>query len=205
MTIELNQERRQALRFGTVTVGLSLLTRSAMAQTVWPNRPIRWIVPYPPGGQTDIVSRYLGEKLSVALGQQVVIENRAGAQGIVGITAAKQAAANGYTFVYVNSSNFCINVFAYSKLSYSQEDFDPVSQLGEAALGMVVSSASGIRSLEDYVSFVKKSPGKPAMALLATEVLHICMLKCLPNWRSWIRCMLPTKVQGRRFKTLWRV
>jgi tripartite-type tricarboxylate transporter receptor subunit TctC len=74
MTIELNQERRQALRFGTVTVGLSLLTRSAMAQTVWPNRPIRWIVPYPPGGQTDIVSRYLGEKLSVALGQQVVIE-----------------------------------------------------------------------------------------------------------------------------------
>ena len=51
-------------------------------------------------------------------------------------------------------------MFAYSKLSYSQEDFDPVSQLGEAALGMVVSSASGIRSLEDYVSFVKKSPGK---------------------------------------------
>ena len=57
MGIQLNQKRRQGLRFGTVTVGLSLLTRSATAQTVWPNRPIRWIVPYPPGGQTDIVSR----------------------------------------------------------------------------------------------------------------------------------------------------
>jgi tripartite-type tricarboxylate transporter receptor subunit TctC len=90
----------------------------------------------------------------------VVVENRAGAQGIVGITAAKQSAPDGYTFVYINSSNYCINMFAYTKLSYSQDDFDPVTQLGEAALGMVVSSATGIKSLEDYIAYVKKNPGK---------------------------------------------
>jgi len=160
MVMKLNLGRRTVLRFSAATLGLTGLAKPGLSQTLWPNRPVRWLVPYPPGGQTDIVSRYLGDRLSAAFGQQVVIENKAGAQGIVGITAAKQAAANGYTFVYVNSSNYCINMFAYSKLPYSQEDFDPVSQLGEAALGMVVSSSSGIRSIEDYVAFVRKNRGK---------------------------------------------
>jgi tripartite-type tricarboxylate transporter receptor subunit TctC len=154
--------RRSALLAAAGATGLGAVGAplSAQAQAAWPNRPIKWIVPYPPGGQTDIVSRYLAEKLSTALGQPVVVENRAGAQGIVGITAAKQAAPDGYTFVYINSSNYCINMFAYTKLSYSQDDFDPVSQLGEAALGMVVSSSSGIKSLDEYIAFVRKNPGK---------------------------------------------
>ena len=153
--------RRAALLGAASAAGLAAtgLHATASAQAAWPNRPIKWIVPYPPGGQTDIVSRYLAEKLGTALGQPVVVENRAGAQGIVGITAAKQAAPDGYTFVYINSSNYCINMFAYTKLSYSQDDFDPVSQLGEAALGMVVSSASGIKNLDEYIAHVKKNPG----------------------------------------------
>ncbi len=157
-----NTSRRTALLGAASAAGLAAasLPTTASAQAAWPNRPIKWIVPYPPGGQTDIVSRYLAEKLSTALGQPVVVENRAGANGIVGITAAKQSAPDGYTFVYINSSNYCINMFAYTKLSYSQDDFDPVSQLGEAALGMVVSSASGIKSLDEYIAFVKKNPGK---------------------------------------------
>jgi tripartite-type tricarboxylate transporter receptor subunit TctC len=131
----------------------------AFAQT-WPDRPIKLVVPYPPGGQTDIVSRYLAEKLSPVLGQQVIVENKVGANGIIGITATKQSPPDGYTFVYINSSNYCINMFAYTKLPYSQDDFDPVTQLGEAALGMIVSSASGIKTLDEYIAFVKKNPGK---------------------------------------------
>jgi tripartite-type tricarboxylate transporter receptor subunit TctC len=138
---------------------------AALAQPAWPSRPIRLIVPYPPGGQTDIVSRFLAEKLAPVLGQPVVVDNRAGAQGIVGVVAAKQAPADGYTFVYVNSSNFCINVFAYTKLPYSPlEDFDMVTQLGEAALGMIVSSASGIRTVDEYVAHARRNPGKTTFA-----------------------------------------
>jgi tripartite-type tricarboxylate transporter receptor subunit TctC len=137
---------------------------AAHAQAAWPARPVKIIVPYPPGGQTDIVTRYLAEKLTPVLGQPVIVENRAGAQGIVGITAAKQSAPDGYTFVYINSSNYCINLFAYTKLPYSQDDFEPVTQLGEAALGMIVSSASGIKSIPEYIAYVKKNPGKTTYA-----------------------------------------
>ena len=154
--------RRAALLGAASAAGLAAagLPNASQAQAAWPNRPIKWIVPYPPGGQTDIVSRYLAEKLSSALGQQVVVENRAGANGIVGITAAKQSAPDGYTFVYINSSNYCINMFAYTKLPYSQDDFEPVTQLGEAALGLVVASNLGIKTLPEYIAYVKKNPGK---------------------------------------------
>jgi tripartite-type tricarboxylate transporter receptor subunit TctC len=156
-------------RFITRLAALALLALAplgaALAQTAWPSRPIRLIVPYPPGGQTDIVSRFLAEKLAPVLGQPVVVENRAGAQGIVGMVAAKQAPADGYTFVYVNSSNFCINVFAYAKLPYSPlEDFDMVTQLGEAALGMIVPSASGIRTVDEFVAHARRNPGKTTFA-----------------------------------------
>lgn len=84
-----------------------LFASSAFAQ--WPVKPVRLISPYPPGGQTDIISRYLADKLQPALGQPVLVENRAGANGIVGIEAAKNSAPDGYTFVYSNVSNISIN------------------------------------------------------------------------------------------------
>ena len=77
---------------------LALLSFEAGAQA-WPAKPIRLIAPYPPGGQTDIVSRWLGDRLTPVLGQPIVVENRAGAQGAVGLQAAKTAAPDGYTFV----------------------------------------------------------------------------------------------------------
>ena len=82
----------RAIRLSVALAVAMSVTLGVSAQTLYPSRPVRIVVPYPPGGQTDIVSRYLAEKLSSALGQPVVVENRAGAQGIVGITAAKQSA-----------------------------------------------------------------------------------------------------------------
>ena len=87
---------------------LMLLAAEAQAQA-WPSKPIKLIAPYPPGGQTDVVARYFAEKLTGVLGQQVIVENKAGAQGMVGAEIAKNAAPDGYTFVYVNSSMMCIN------------------------------------------------------------------------------------------------
>ncbi|MFY9314908.1 MAG: tripartite tricarboxylate transporter substrate binding protein [Burkholderiales bacterium] len=143
---------------------LALISFQADAQT-WPNKPVRIIVPYPPGGQTDIITRWLGDKLAPVLGQPVLAENRAGAQGIVGLEAAKNAAPDGYTFVYSNVSNISLNPHMYEKLPYDgQKDFAPVTQLGLSVLAMVVPSSLGPKSLKEFVAWAKASPGKVSYA-----------------------------------------
>jgi len=126
----------------------------------WPAKPVRLIAPYPPGGQTDIVSRWLAERLAPQLGQPVVVENRAGAQGIIGIEAARNAAADGHTLVYVNMSNIAINPHVYDKLPYDgQRDFVAVAQLGVTVLALTVPAALGTRSLGEFVARVRANPG----------------------------------------------
>lgn len=143
---------------------LALISIQVDAQT-WPNRPIKLIAPYPPGGQTDIVSRWLGEKLTPVLGQPVVVENRAGAQGAVGLQAAKTAAPDGYTFVYTNVSNLSIAPNLETSLPYdAQKDFAPVTQLGLTVLAMVVPSALGPKNLKEFVAWAKANPGKVSFA-----------------------------------------
>ncbi|MGE0315203.1 MAG: Bug family tripartite tricarboxylate transporter substrate binding protein [Lautropia sp.] len=146
-----------------MTAGAPWAAGTARADT-WPSKPIRLIVPYPPGGQTDIVSRWLGEKLSPILGQPIVIENKAGAQGIVGLSAGKQAAPDGYTFVYANVSNLLINKFAYAKLPYDTADFEMVTQLGLAPLGMVVQKEMGVKTVAEFVERIGKAGTKASFA-----------------------------------------
>ena len=96
------------------------------------------MAPYPPAGQTDVVSRYFADKLTGVLGQQVIVENKPGAQGMVGAEMVKHAAPDGHTFLYVNSSMMCINPYVYKKLPYDGfKDFVPVTQHGLAPLAMV--------------------------------------------------------------------
>jgi len=131
----------------------------------WPNKPIRLIAPYPPGGQTDVVSRWLGEKLTPVLGQPLVIENRAGAQGAVGLQAAKNAAPDGYTFVYTNVSNLSIAPNLDVSLPYdAQKDFAPVTQLGLTVLAMVVPGSLGPKTLKDFIAYAKGNQGKLSFA-----------------------------------------
>ena len=136
----------------------------ALAQA-WPAKPIRLIIPYPPGGQTDIVGRWLGGKLATALGQPIVIDNRVGAQGIVGMSAAKAAEADGYTYVYSNVSISLINRYAHAKLPYDVlTDFEPVSLIGYTTLGLAVPAESGLKTLADLIRYVKANPGKTTFA-----------------------------------------
>ena len=152
------------LRFLGLACALAWPINTALAQA-WPSRPIKIIVPYPPGGQTDVVSRWLGEKLQAVLGQTFVIDNKAGAQGVVGLAALKQAPADGYTILYANSSNLIINKFAMAKLPYETlDDFEMISQIGMAALGMVVAPATGIKNVSDFVSHARANPGKTSFA-----------------------------------------
>ena len=155
--------RRHAL-LASLSAALAARTAPSLAQA-WPGKPIRLISPYPPGGQTDIVGRWLGARLSAVLGQQVVMDNRAGAQGIVGMSAAKGAAPDGYTFVYSNVSISLINRFAHAKLPYDAlTDFEPVSLLGFTTLGLAVPQASGLKTLDELVRNVKANPGKTTYA-----------------------------------------
>jgi tripartite-type tricarboxylate transporter receptor subunit TctC len=171
----------------------------ASAQPAWPAKPIRLIVPYPPGGQTDIVSRWLGEPLAPVLGQPFVIDNRAGAQGIVGLQALKQAAPDGHTIAYGNTSNLIINQFAYRRLPYDpMADFEAVSQLGLAPLGLAVPTASGIRSVDQFVQWVRANPGKPTSRRSAPAARRTCMARCssCTPGSTWSTC--PTRARARR-------
>ncbi len=151
------------MRVLAILLGIFISTISNAQQ--WPNKPIRIIVPYPPGGQTDIITRWLGEKLAPVLGQPVLAENRAGAQGIVGLEAAKNAAPDGYTFVYSNVSNISLNPHMHEKLPYDgQKDFAPVTQLGLSVLAMVVPASLGPKTLKEFVAWAKANQGKVSFA-----------------------------------------
>lgn len=143
----------------------AILSLPAWAQSAWPDKPIKLVAPYPPGGQTDLVSRFLAERLAATLGQSVIVENKVGAQGIVGLEAVKNAPADGYTFVYVNVSNISINPHVHAKLPYDGlRDFAPVSQIGLTVLAMVVPPSLGVKTLPEFIALAKAQPGRLSFA-----------------------------------------
>ncbi|MBL8384592.1 MAG: tripartite tricarboxylate transporter substrate binding protein [Burkholderiales bacterium] len=148
-----------------VLVALAALVPAAAVAQQWPARPIKLIIPYPPGGQTDIISRWLADKLTPVLGQPVVPENRAGAQGSVGLQAAKNSPPDGYTFVYTNVSNISINPHIQANLPYDGlKDFATVTQLGLSVLAMVVPTSLNIRTLPEFIEHAKRNAGKVSFA-----------------------------------------
>jgi tripartite-type tricarboxylate transporter receptor subunit TctC len=123
----------------------------------YPEKPIRWIIPYPPGGSNDVLARYIGIKLSQRIGQQIVIDNRGGANGIIGAQLAAQAPADGYTIVIISTS-FVLNA-AVRKLPYDiQKSFDPVAMIASSPNSIVTHPTQGYKSLQDLVSQAKAKP-----------------------------------------------
>ncbi len=148
--------RRMAL------AGFVLLAQAAQAQD-WPQKPVRFIVPYPPGGGTDVIARIIQEPLSRALGQQVVIENRGGAGGALGTEAAAKSAADGYTFLFTLSSH-TINPLLY-KLSFDVEkDFVSVTTVASLPQLIATNPASPFKTMQDIVAQAKAQPDKVAYA-----------------------------------------
>jgi tripartite-type tricarboxylate transporter receptor subunit TctC len=149
---------------------LSLLAAAfgAAAQD-WPSRTIRIIVPFPPGGATDIPARLVAPKLSEALGQPVVVENRTGAGGIVGIQAAAQSQPDGYTLLMATNGELVMNPSIYPKLPYDPfKDFVPVSIMLESPMLLVTSASSPFNSLADVISAAKAKPGAVTYATAGT-------------------------------------
>ncbi len=140
------------------------LSQSVIGQN-WPARPVRIVVPYPPGGLADVIARYVSQQIAPALGQPVIADNKPGAQGIVGLEIVKNAPADGYTFGYAVMPAIAINPHLYPKLPYdSARDFAPVTQLGLASLGMVVPASLKVKNVPDFIAYVRANPGKVSYA-----------------------------------------
>ena len=142
-------------------LALLALAGAAFAQTQsYPSRPIRLIVPFGAGSGTDVVARILAPKLSDSLGQQVVVDNRTGAGGIVGTDLVAKAQPDGHTLLFALSSH-AINASLYSKLPYdTRKDFATVTQLISGPLVMVINPALPVASVKDMVAYVKSKPGQ---------------------------------------------
>lgn len=152
----------------TFVSGLVLLcsaaTLPAAAQSDYPNRPIKWIVPYPPGGTTDLLARLMGTWLSQRLGQQVIVDNRAGGGNNIGTEMAIKAAPDGYTVHLVNPAN-AINATLYPKLPFNfLEDLVPVGGIVRVPNVMTVTKNFPAKTVAEFVEYGKKNPGKINMA-----------------------------------------
>ena len=139
---------------------LLLAAPFAAAQT-FPAKPIRVIVPSPPGDGSDVMARLIGEKLTAAWGQQVVVDNRPGAGGRIGTEAAAKAPADGYTWIMANAGSHGINGGLYRNLPYDLEkDFAPITQIMRAPNALVVSPSLGVKNVGELIALLKKNPGK---------------------------------------------
>ena len=145
---------------GAVFLAGVLLAAAAAAQS-WPQKPVRFIVPFPPGGATDISARLLGERLQDIWGQTVVIENRGGAGGGVGAAEAARAAPDGYTLFFPSGSVMTANQHIYARLNYDPEkDFVPVTNVVTGPQVLVVSAKSPYKTVKDLIDAARSNPGK---------------------------------------------
>lgn len=126
-----------------------------------PSRPITLIVPFPAGGGNDTVARIVAQGLSTALGQQVVVDNRGGANGVVAMRAAAKATPDGQTLLFANSSTTSINPALYANIGYdAHKDFAPIGMIAQLGIGIVAHPSFAPKSVGELVSLVKAEPGK---------------------------------------------
>lgn len=137
---------------------------AAAAAQDWPAQPVRWIVPYPAGGGTDVLARTVANALEKPLGQTIIVENRPGAATIIGATAIAQAAPDGYVVGTADSGTLAFNPSLYAKLAYDAEQFTYIGGLARFPLLVAVRAESPLQSLEDLLAAARQSPGKLSAA-----------------------------------------
>ena len=155
MSMKIN--RRHFIAAGTAAAATPFLLRGASAQAAWPSRNIRMVCSYPAGGQTDLLARAFGDFISKQVGQNVVIENKAGASGSIGAAEVARAAPDGHTILCSISTTYVMNRVMMKNPGYDMDkDLTLVSVIPGAGLLLIATPASGVKTLEDFVAFARK-------------------------------------------------
>jgi tripartite-type tricarboxylate transporter receptor subunit TctC len=150
--------RRSALFVGLIT---ALLGPAAAWCQTWPTKPVRWIVPFPPGGGVDVTTRTLAQRMSAKAGQQFVIENRAGANGNIGVELAVKSAPDGYTLLTATTGNIVINPHLYAKLAFDPlKDLTPVAHAVDVLGVLVVHPTLPVKSVKELIALARARPNQ---------------------------------------------
>jgi len=173
----------------TLAVMVFAFTAAQAAAADYPTKAVRIVTPFPPGGSVDLVARLIGADLTKPLGQQVIIDNRSGASGMIGTEVAKNAAPDGYTLL-VNTLPFVTNQFAYQKVPYDPiNDFAPISLLASVASVLVSHPSLPVNSMKDLIALARSKPGSITYGTagaatnphIAGELLnHLAKIKLVP-------------------------
>ena len=157
----------------------AVLAGPAAAQD-WPTRPVKFVISQPPGTSPDIVARFLADKLSRLLGQQVIVENRPGGQNVIGAQAVAKAPADGYTYFFATTAAIVTNPLTFKSLPYDPEkDFTPVAMIAKSPMVIAVNPAVQAKTLAELVALDKAQPGKLAAANEGTKTFSGMMAKML--------------------------
>ena len=133
----------------------------ARAQTAYPNQPIRWVVPYPAGGGTDVLARAVGEVMRGLLGQQIIVDNRPGASTNIGAQFIASSKADGYTLISADNALLAFNEFLFSKLPFNpQTDFTFIGGISRFPLALVVHPSLPVKTVKEFIDYAKANPGK---------------------------------------------
>ena len=157
--------RPNLMRFFLLTTALvACLVTNAYGQA-WPVKPVRVIVPFAPGGAVDITARTVAPALGTRLGQQIVVENRGGAGGNIGVEAGAKSPPDGYTLILATSGQMAINPHMYAKLPFDPaKDFAAITQMGQAVNALCVHPSLPARSVKEFIALAKAQPGKLSFA-----------------------------------------
>lgn len=144
-----------------LAAGAALAPAVAAAQGGYPSKPIQLILPFPPGGATDVVGRVIAKKMGERLGQTVVVENRPGAGTVVAASYVAKSAPDGYTLMATSGTTFTVNPAVYARLPYDpQKNFDPIGQIGSTGLILLANRDVPVNTLKEFVAAAKAEPGK---------------------------------------------
>jgi tripartite-type tricarboxylate transporter receptor subunit TctC len=179
-------KRRDFLKLSAAAVATGAMTRRASAQAAnWPTRPVKLIIPYAPGGASDIIGRPWADALSQSFGQQFIIENRGGAAGMIGAEAASKATPDGYTFLMTPSAAMSVLPLLRKTPYDPRTSFMPVARIGDSIAGFVIHPSPGPKTMQETVAYAKQNPGKlvyGSAGLGSIQHMRIEMLK----WRAGI-------------------
>jgi tripartite-type tricarboxylate transporter receptor subunit TctC len=162
----------------TLATFIVLACTGISAQAEYPDRPLKIIVAWPPGGVVDTTARLIGEQLAMRLGQPVVVENRVGANGNIGTTSVARAPADGYTLQAVTAETHAINPNLYKTITYDVfRDFDPVALLARSNFVLATRAGLAVEKVQDLIAMAKASPGKLTMATYGIgSTSHVTMV-----------------------------